>query len=179
MLPPKPFKIAITGPESTGKSTLAAQLAAYYGTSWVPEVARTHLTSLPGKYIAQDVENIARQQLQAWENAYAKTNNLFIADTDLTVIKIWMQNAFGFCPDWILRALEKQDFDLYLLLNIDLPWEEDPLREHPHLRQYFYDWYKRELQVYNFNFVEISGTSEQRFLNAQQAIDKLLTAHNG
>ena len=168
------LKIAITGPESTGKSTLAQQLAAHYHTVWVPEFARTYIADLPGKYTAQDVEKIARGQLTNYSEALPKAHHLLFADTDLLVIKIWMQHAFGFCPDWILAALAQQDFALYLLMNIDLPWEEDPQREHPHLRQFFYDWYKRELVQYGFRFAEISGSSEVRKQNAVAAIDKFL-----
>ncbi|WP_245590565.1 AAA family ATPase [Adhaeribacter aquaticus] len=167
-------KIAITGPESTGKSTLAAALAAHYNTAWVPEFARTYLETLSRPYAQQDVESIARGQLESYQQVLAGAKNVLFADTDLLVIKIWMLNAYGNCPDWILEALLKQDFDLYLLPDIDLPWEEDPQREHPHLRQYFYDWYKRELKQYGFNFVEISGTKEVRFQNALNHVNALL-----
>jgi len=171
------LKVAITGPESTGKSTLAQQLAAHYNTMWVPEYARTYISELPGRYTAQDVENIARGQLTSYQLAnWPRANKLLFADTDLLVIKIWMLHAFGTCPAWILEALEKQDFSLYLLMNVDLPWEPDPQREHPHLRQFFYDWYKKELQQYRFNFVEISGTAEKRLQNAVSCVDKLLRA---
>lgn len=166
-----PYKVAITGPESTGKSTLAAQLATHYHTVWVPEFARTYMAALPDRYTAEDVENIARGQIVLYQKAIPHANKILFADTDLLVIKIWMLHAFNFCPDWILEALAQQDFDLYLLMNVDLPWEEDPQREHPHLRQYFYDWYKTELQQAGFNFVEISGTSDQRRQNAIFQID--------
>lgn len=172
------LKVAITGPESTGKSTLAAQLASHYQTVWVPEFARTYIATLPGKYTAEDVQNIARGQLEAYKAATGQANKILLADTDLLVIKIWMLHAFNYCPKWIADALAQQDFDFYLLMNVDLPWEEDPQREHPHLRQYFYDWYKSELQQYNFNFVEISGTYQNRLHNAINHIDKHLAKEN-
>ena len=84
-------------------------------------------------------------------------------------------HAYGCCPEWILQALGQQEFDLYLLMQVDLPWEEDPQREHPHLRAYFYNWYKRELQAYGFPFVEIGGSQQARRRNAIQAIDHYLT----
>jgi len=170
------LKVAITGPESTGKSTLAHQLAAHYNTVWVPEFARSYIAALPGPYTLADVENIARGQIESYRQAILPANKILFADTDLLVIKIWMLHAFGTCPTWILEALEKQEFDLYLLLNVDLPWQPDPQREHPHLRQFFYDWYKRELQAYQFNFVEISGSAEKRFQNAVSHVDTLLAA---
>jgi len=167
------LKVAITGPESTGKSTLARQLAHYYQTNWVPEFARSYIAYLPDQYTAQDVENIARGQLQSLQQVAAKTKRLLFADTDLLVIKIWMLHAFGFCPSWILEKLESQNFELYLLMRVDLPWEPDPQREHPHLRQFFYDWYKAELEAYKFNFVEIGGSQEIRLQNAISYVDKL------
>ena len=170
------LKVAITGPESTGKSTLAQQLAAHYNTVWVPEYARTYISELPGRYTAQDLENIVRGQLASYQQAVPPASQILFADTDLLVIKIWMLHAFGTCPVWILEALEKQDFNLYLLMNVDLPWEPDPQREHPHLRQFFYDWYKKELQQYRFNFIEISGTAEKRLQNAVSYVDELLSA---
>ncbi|PIQ21323.1 MAG: ATPase, partial [Cytophagales bacterium CG18_big_fil_WC_8_21_14_2_50_42_9] len=76
------LKVAITGPESTGKSTLAQQLAAHYNTMWVPEYARTYISELPGRYTAQDVENIARGQLTSYQLAnWPRANKLLFADT--------------------------------------------------------------------------------------------------
>ncbi len=166
------IKVAITGPESTGKSTLAEQLATHYGTVWVPEFARTYIAGLPHRYTPADIENIARSQLAAVQKALPAANKILFLDTDLLVIKIWVTHAFGYCPAWILAALEKQDFDLYLLLGVDLPWQPDVQREHPHLRQFFYDWYKKELQQYGFPFAEISGSQEQRLHNALQSVEK-------
>lgn len=165
------IKVAITGPESTGKSTLAEQLARHYDTVWVPEFARTYIAELPHRYTPTDIQNIARGQLATVQGALQVANKILFLDTDLLVIKIWFTHAFGYCPAWILTALEKQNFDLYLLLDVDLPWQPDVQREHPHLRQFFYDWYKKELQQYGFPFAEISGSQEQRLQNAVQSIE--------
>jgi NadR type nicotinamide-nucleotide adenylyltransferase len=166
------IKVAVTGPESTGKSTLAQQLACHYRAVWVPEYARAYIGGLDRPYTAADVERIARGQLAQYQQALSRADRFLFADTDLLVIKIWMLHAYGSCPDWILRALEQQDFDLYLLMQVDLPWEQDPQREHPHLRPFFYDWYKRELQAYNFPFAEIGGDQEERRQNAIRAIEQ-------
>jgi nicotinamide riboside kinase len=158
------IKVAITGPESIGKSTLAAQLAAHYQTAWVPEYARDYLAQLPHRYTPPDIEQIARGQIMALQNALPAAHKILFADTDLLVIKIWFTHAFGYCPGWILEALERQDFDLYLLLDVD-----------PHLRQFFYDWYKKELQYYGFAFAEISGNQEERLQNALVHVSQLRT----
>ena len=167
----KQLKIAITGPESTGKSTLATQLADYYKTTWVPEYAREYLAQLGRPYTREDVEQIATGQLSRINKVQVPEPGIIFFDTELIVLKIWMMHSYGSCPDWLLQAIPKQNLDLYLLMNVDLPWEPDPQREHPHLRQFFYDWYKQELQNYGFPFVQISGTYETRFDQARQQVE--------
>jgi NadR type nicotinamide-nucleotide adenylyltransferase len=166
-------RISLTGPESTGKSTLAAQLAAHYGTVFVPEVARTYLEENGPQYTLADLEAIAHGQLDAEEAAATHANQLLFCDTDLLVIKIWAENAFGTCPAWVLAELAQPRYALTLLLGIDLPWEADPLREHPEpaQRQYFYDLYRAELQARRWPFVEVSGSPVQRLAQACAAID--------
>jgi len=168
------LKIAITGPESTGKSTLSEQLATHYNTVWVPEYARTYIGNLGRDYTIDDIEAIARGQLQLEQELEAGAGTILISDTDLLVLKIWSEHAFGRCPEFIVEQLEQQNYNLYLLMGVDLPWEPDPQREHPHLRQFFYDWYKRELQAMGVPFAEISGQQHERFNNARKHIDALL-----
>lgn len=171
------LKIAITGPESTGKSTLSQQLAAHYGGLWVPEFARSYMADLQRPYTLHDLEAIARGQVALETATVAQNAKMLFADTDLLVIKIWSEHAFGQCPDWALQKLKQQDYNLYLLMGVDLPWEPDPQREHPHLRQHFYDWYKRELEELRFPFVEISGQYEARLRQAVQHVDALRQQH--
>ncbi|PVY43842.1 AAA family ATPase [Pontibacter virosus] len=171
------LKVAITGPESTGKSTLSQQLAVHYNTVWVPEYARTYIETLDRPYTLQDLEQIARGQLALEAQMESQAERLLFSDTDLLVIKIWSEHAFGECPDWVLQKLKQQDYNLYLLMGVDLPWEPDPQREHPHLRQYFYDWYKRELEALQVPYLEISGQHEDRFSKATAYIDAMLLQH--
>ncbi|MBH8559691.1 aldose epimerase family protein [Hymenobacter negativus] len=169
------LRVSLTGPESTGKSTLAAQLAAHYGTSFAPEFAREYLALSGPHYTPEDLEEIARGQLAAEAEAATRARNgLFFCDSDLLVIKIWSEHSFGSCPEWILRTIDQQQYDLALLMGVDLPWEPDPLREHPHLRQHFYDLYRRELSERMSNFAEISGSGERRFAQARFLVDELL-----
>ena len=163
-------RIAITGPESTGKSTVARQLAAHFNMLWVPEFARDYIAGLNRDYTIHDLEKIARGQLEWQQKAEAQNPEILFTDTELLVIKIWAENAFGTCPKWISEALLNQRFDLYLLMDIDLPWEPDPQREHPHLRAYFFNLYQAELERLNFPYKIISGTQQERFEAALKAV---------
>ena len=171
---PTLLRVSLTGPESTGKSTLAARLAAHYGTAFAPEFARQYLADIGPRYTLADLEEIARGQLAAEAAAQARAHRIVFCDTDLLVIKIWSEHAFGTCPEWILDGIDQQPYDLVLLMGVDLPWEPDPLREHPHLRQHFYDRYQRELRARGSNFTEITGSPDQRFAHACGLIDELL-----
>ncbi|MHA6246682.1 AAA family ATPase [Pontibacter sp. CAU 1760] len=171
------LKIAITGPESTGKSTLAEQLARHHQTVWVPEFARAYVGNLGRPYTLMDIEAIARGQLALEQEKQQQARGILFSDTDLLVLKIWSEHAFGHCPAWIVDKLKQQNYNLCLLMGVDLPWEPDPQREHPYLRQFFYDWYKRELEALSVPFVEIHGQQEERFRLAQQHVAALLQTH--
>ena len=106
-------RISLTGPESAGKSTLAAQLAAHYGTAFVPEFAREYLEKNGPAYALPDLAAIARGQLAAEDAAAAQATRLLFCDTDLLVIKIWAENAFGTCPPWVLAELAKPRYAPY------------------------------------------------------------------
>ena len=169
------LRISLTGPESAGKSTLAAQLAAYYSTAYVPEYAREYLEANGAAYTPADLEAIAHGQLAAEDAAAAQASQLLFCDTDLLVIKIWAENAFGTCPAWVLAELARPRYTLTLLLAPDLPWSPDPLREHPDPAQrwHFYNLYRTELVSRKWPFVEISGSPAQRLLQALAAVESV------
>jgi NadR type nicotinamide-nucleotide adenylyltransferase len=168
------IRIAVTGPESTGKSTLSRQLAEHYQTAWVPEYARSYIDQLDRPYTQADILAIAQGQIRLERESEAQANRLLISDTELLVTKVWSEHAFGSCPEWILQQLERQHYDLYLLAGIDIPWEPDPQREHPHLRDYFYQLYRQELLSRGWPFVEVWGNLSERMAQAVNAINPLL-----
>lgn len=163
-------KVAITGPESTGKSWLTRRLADFYGTAFVPEYAREYIDKLRGEYGKQDLYQIACGQLEKEKQALSAAKQFLFCDTELLVIKIWSLHAFGECHPWILSQIEQNTYDLYLLCDIDLPWEPDPQREHPHMRKYFFEWYKRELDSYGFTYRMVSGSGEERIQKAVEIV---------
>lgn len=168
-------KVAITGPESTGKSTLAEKLAWHYGTVWVPEYARQYLGELGRPYNRNDLVEIAVGQVKLEDNLRKKAKKLLFCDTDLLVISIWYRHYYGRLHALIADLLEHRSYDLYLLMDIDLPWRYDPMREHPHLRRHFFEWYERELISRNLPYRVIRGENWERLQSAIAAVDGLLT----
>ncbi len=163
-------KIAIVGPEYTGKSLLAAALAENFETVWVPEIARSYLENLNRPYNQSDVEIIARLQIEEEDRMITTANQILFCDTTLLVIKVWMENAYGFCPAWILESIKSRHYDLFLLPDIDLEWQPDPLREHPNAREYFKELYIKELIDLQANYKIISGKGLARTLNGAKAV---------
>lgn len=176
-------RIAITGPESTGKSVLARQLADHYKTIWVPEYAREYIDQLGRPYTEGDILTIARGQLEREkevEKIIGKREgygNYFFCDTEALVTKIWSEVKFNRCDPWILQQVESRVYDLYLLCDIDIPWEDDPQREHPQLREHLFSLYYEELLERTRNFRVVSGIGEMRLLNAIGYIDSIFPNH--
>lgn len=165
------YKLAIVGPESTGKSMLAEQLAAYYNTKFVPEIARDYLNGLGRNYTENDLLQIAKKQQDAITKTQSQANLFLFVDTELLVIKIWSQVKYKKVHPWILDQFKEQDFDLFLLTNNDIPWETDPLREHPNKREYLFNLYEKELKKWGLPYKIIIGIGQERILNAIKVID--------
>ncbi len=169
----KIIRIAITGPESTGKSTIARQLAKHYKTEWVPEYAREYIDKLNRPYNIQDLNEIAQGQMAQEDQLSLKANKILFCDTDITVIKIWSEHKFGVIDPFIISSCDKIKYDLYLLMNIDLPWKVDQQREYPEKRKFFFNLFEDELNVRKSNYKVISGNDYERFNNARFCIDKM------
>jgi len=170
------IRIALIGPESTSKSTLSEKLAAHYQTCWIPEYARTYLKNLHRPYNLEDVLHIAQAQFREEKEAVEKANRFLFVDTELIVAKVWCEDVFQTCPPWIQYTLVHHPYDLYLLTYPDLPWEPDPLRENPHRRQFFYEWYEQELKKIQAVYAVIKGKGETRLQNAIAAVEKFSSA---
>ncbi|RYY37686.1 MAG: NadR [Sphingobacteriaceae bacterium] len=168
------IKIAIVGPESTGKSTMSAYLAKHYDTVWVPEFARGYCEKLTEPCTFQDEVNMFYGQLELEKESLPRANKLLICDTTFITIKIWSDQMFGKAPQEVLDELPKHSYDLYLLLDIDMPWQDDPLRNFPDMREHFMQIWHKELQALNANYVVIGGLQDERYQRAVAAIDSFL-----
>ena len=164
-------KIAVLGPESTGKSELCQHLAVQYETEWVPEYARFYIDRLQQPYEQQDLKAIAQGQL-SWEDEKSTyADKYLICDTNLIVIKIWSDHKYGNTDPWIEEQLKERTYDFYLLTNVDIPWRPDPQREHPQLRQHFLKVYEDYLKEHNLPYALVSGIEGDRKQCAVNAIE--------
>jgi NadR type nicotinamide-nucleotide adenylyltransferase len=167
-------KVAIIGPECTGKSELSQYLATHFKSTWVPEYARGYVDNLVRPYEQHDLLTIAHGQLRL-EDSYSRTaNQILFCDTNLYVIKVWSEFKFGECSPEILQTINARQYDLYLLTYVDIPWQEDPQREHPNKREELYQIYLKEMKSQRVPFVEIRGEREARRKTAVDAVTKLV-----
>ncbi len=170
------FKIAIIGPESTGKTELSKALAEHFKSPWIPEYARQYVEELKRPYTFEDVCNIAKKQIET-EKFYLQSENshtdYIFFDTELIITKVWFEFKYKSVPEFLTEHLKTGFFDLYLLCAPDLIWEPDPVREHGNDRDYFFDWYKKEIEQTGKPFVIVREFGNQRIQNAVDAITAL------
>ena len=167
-------KVVIIGPECTGKTDLSQYLASHFKTEWVPEYARAFLNKLNRPYEKSDLTKIANGQMRMEDEWMQGANRVLICDTNLIVIKVWSEQKFGDCDSEILNSMIARHYDLLLLTYIDVPWQEDPQREHPDKREYFWNIYKKEALNSKIPTIEISGPRAERRKIATEAIEKIL-----
>lgn len=176
-------RVCVIGPESTGKSGLTEKLARHYDTVWVPEYARSLLAEYeknrgyePGEVRLADIATIARGQMVTEESQARRCNRILFCDTDPMTTVYWSYFYFGKCPDWVAKESEARKYDLYLLSDVDVPWEDDGMRPMADFakRNAFFESIKRGLAKKNIPHVIISGNWEQRFAQARNAVDTLM-----
>ncbi|WP_425636606.1 AAA family ATPase [Algoriphagus yeomjeoni] len=169
---PNPKRILILGPESTGKSTLAEDLANHFVEPWVPEYAREYLDNLGREYRYEDLVKIGKGQIALEDKLAEKANDYLFVDTDLRVIHIWSEHRFGKTDPWVLEGIATRKYDLILLTDTDLPWTPDPQREYPELemRNYFLDLYTKLAEESGFPFFLISGNRDARLTKALELL---------
>ena len=156
------YKIAFTGPESTGKTTLSKLVSETYNGIYIEEFAREYLVKTKGLYQEEDLVHIAEGQFNLISESNNHTNQLIVSDTDLTVLMVWSLYKYKRIHPRIKQLFELEHFDLLFLCDIDTPWEFDPLREHPNERNEILALYKNILNENNRNFILLSGSIEER-----------------
>jgi|LakMenEpi03Aug12_release.lakeMendotaPanAssembly.Ray.scaffolds.fasta_scaffold692471_2 nicotinamide riboside kinase len=180
----KIIRISITGPESSGKSTLSVELQKRFDAVLVHEYARVHLENNGKAYTYKDVVDIAQRQIDlekesiksiAQNEGSGKNKRFVFFDTDLYVLKIWSELAFGKCESFILDHLANDVYDMHLLCKPDLPWVFDEFREHPELEQrnFIYLHYLDAMQHQPKPWFEIYGDGSTRLEMAEKAIQSV------
>lgn len=167
-------KICVIGPECTGKTDLSKFLASHFNTVWVAEYARAYLERLLQPYEQSDLVKIAHGQVRMEDEWLIDANQLLICDTNALVIKVWSEFKYGNCDPEILKLIKERTHDLFLLTYVDIPWQEDPLREHPEKREELYNIYLEEMKKQSVPFVEIKGEMQQRRKTATDAIQQFV-----
>lgn len=166
-------KIAIVGPECSGKTTLARALADHFAAPCVAEHARQYLAALEHAYNEAHLLELAIGQLNDEQDAMDGGAELVICDTDMITMRIWSEEKFGRCDPWIIAQSEERHYDLWMLCSPDIPWESDPLRENPHDRDRLFQAYMAMLDRLNKPYVILSGSREARLKNALRAVARL------
>ena len=147
------YKVGIIGPESTGKSTLARELAEQFKGTYVPEYAREYVERKGSTEVTYDeLCGIARHQIEEITSLPFREEpevGLYFFDTELIVTKVWFEYAFGQVPEWLSEAIKAYPMDLYLLTYPDIPWVPDPARYNGSqaMREELFDRYEEEVKA--------------------------------
>ncbi len=167
-------RVVLTGSESTGKSGLARDLAALYGCETVPEFVRdfTSRKGAPVEYA--DSDEIARGQIALEDRYIDAAHGLLIQDTDLLSTVVYCDHYYGQCAEWIRAAAAERRPDLYLLLEIDVPWVPDDVRDRGDRRDEMQQLFRDAVAASGSDYVVISGPWEMRLSLARAAIDDLI-----
>ncbi len=171
-------RVVVVGPESSGKTTLAAQLAARLGTVMVPEYARTwleyrHQQGQVG-WSAADLGPIVAGQAASAAVLARDAERVLIADTDRLTTRVWAELSLGACPDWLRQEAAAERYDLTVLCRPDLPFEPDPVRFHPERRWGFYRRLEELLRESGRRYVEVWGSGEERGERAIAEVEELV-----
>ena len=168
-------KIAILGPENSGKSTLSEQLSSTLDAALRKEYARDYLLANPPPYTYADLDRIAYTQWLQEQKIMQESQGkgLLVCDTEFLVLKVWSAYVFGGVHPFILQGLNKQYYDHYFLCKPDLDWVDDGLREYPDMeeRMQLFQLYQGELDKRACPYSIIEGTN--RWEQALEVLKKI------
>jgi NadR type nicotinamide-nucleotide adenylyltransferase len=169
-------RIVLTGPEATGKTTLASALARHFRAPWLPEMARAYATEVKRELTAVDAGIIATRAMAAEDAALAKDPPLLILDTDLISTVVYVRHYYGSCPVWIEEAARARRGDLYLLCEPDLPWTPDGVRDRPAGRQELFALFEGAMREFGCTSIDVAGAGVARERAALSAAGALIAA---
>jgi NadR type nicotinamide-nucleotide adenylyltransferase len=169
-------RVCVFGPESTGKSTLARDLARHFGTVHAWEYARPLLDPQGGRCDVEDIPKIVRGQVATEEALATQANRVLFCDTDVLTTTVWSDVLFGDTPKWVRDLAEERAYDLYLLTDVDAPWVDDSQRffAEQRVRQEMFDRFRAALTRRGRPYEIIRGDWATRFAAACEAVRKLI-----
>jgi NadR type nicotinamide-nucleotide adenylyltransferase len=170
------IRIVLTGPESTGKTVLAEQLAAHYGAPVVPEFVRVFAAEKGAPIAFSDHGPIARGQMALEDAAMANHPPLLFHDTDLMSTVVYCLHYFGRCPEWIEETAQARRATHYLLCEPDIPWVADGVRDRPHQREELLALFRTTLDRLGARWSGISGQDDARLQRACAVVDGVRAA---
>jgi NadR type nicotinamide-nucleotide adenylyltransferase len=165
-------RICLTGPESTGKTTLAGQLADASGAGWVPEFVREYAIQRENRLVPSDCDVIARGQIELEENLASGAHGLLVLDTDLISTVVYARHYYGSCPSWIVDEARRRRASFYLLMDTDIEWVADPARDRGgDAREDLFDAFRQALDEFDTEWSIVSGTGDERLKRALELLE--------
>jgi NadR type nicotinamide-nucleotide adenylyltransferase len=174
-------RVALTGSECTGKTTLAARLAARFATVWVPESARRVAEEKGDPLGYEDVTVIARAHIALADAAAVdlRARAILFLDADLLSTVVYSRHYYGDCPQWIVDAARERLADLYLLHHPDVPWFPDPARDRGDRRAEMHALFRAALERMGARFADVRGDWAEREERAAAAVGIVTAALPG
>jgi HTH-type transcriptional repressor of NAD biosynthesis genes len=172
-------RVCIVGAESTGTTSMAQALAENYHTVWVPEYGREYSEVKmiqQGGYvwISDEFLHIALEQIRREDQMARQANRLLICDTDPLATAIWHLRYMGTHSQEVQKVAGERTYAHYFVTDVDIPFIQDGFRDGEHIRQWMHKEFLNELESLEKPFSVLSGSHEQRLVQAVSLIDSLL-----
>ena len=176
-------KVLLIGGESTGKSTLAQNLALYYNTNFLPEIGRDvcdYAGGIEDLMIEEDFHEILIRHKGKELEAVKSSNRLLFVDTDALITKFFSHFLLT-DPESLKRNDNLADaiaainrFDLILFLEPTVAFVQDGTRNERLLedREGFSNQIKRIFDECGLRYCCIGGDYHQRFVKAKELISE-------
>lgn len=156
-------RVAILGGESSGKTTLAAALAAHYRTLWVPEYLREFTETHGRPPLEAEQIGVARTQLERERQAWRQATDFLFCDTTPLMIAIYSDFCFGTVDAELARLERQHGYDFTIVTAPDIAWVADGLqRASDQVRQAIHQAVVGRLQAAGTPFLLVCGSLEQR-----------------
>lgn len=172
----KTIAIAITGPESSGKSELTEALSKYFNAPLVKEYAREYLKNISINYTLYDVINMAKKQIELEQKALINKPKLVFYDTDAINFKIWFEFYGKPTPQFIDDYIQTKPYTHTLLLYPNTPWINDGLRQNENDRLELFALFEKHLNYYKYSFSIVDKLHKERTKQAVAVVKRILNS---